>query len=167
MARRTGTVFIDRDGRDKGGVFVITEMPVVQATEWFIRAMQLLARSGADVPPNIFQMGVQGFLVLGLGTVISGLGKAPWHETKPLLDELVACITSYTPPGSQTALSRWDLIKTQIEEPSTLMQMYEEVLSLHLGFSIAAKRLSYRTLVAKMISELTPNTETSIDTLPS
>ena len=165
--RRTATIVIEREGRDKGGVFTITEMASQQATEWGIRAMQVLARSGADVPPNIFQMGIQGFLAIGLGTVISGLGKAPWHEVKPLLDELSACITSYQPPGGAVAITQPTLIKSQIEEVATVLQMHEEVLALHVGFSIAAKRLSYRTLVANLIKEFTPTTETSIDTLAS
>ena len=54
--RRTATVIIDREGRDQGGVFVLTEMAVIPATEWFIRAMQILARSGVDVPTNIMSL---------------------------------------------------------------------------------------------------------------
>jgi hypothetical protein len=160
---RTATVVIEREGRDKGGVFTLTEKPALQATEWAIRALQLLARSGADVPPTILQMGAAGFVTLGVGTVLTGLGKAPWHEVKPLLDELLSCVTSYQPPGAVSPQSRWDVIKGQIEEPSTILQLHEEVVSLHLNFSLKDRLSSYRAIAAKMISELSQNIETSTD----
>ncbi|MDR3534029.1 MAG: hypothetical protein P4L90_26115 [Rhodopila sp.] len=164
--RRTATVPIHREGRDRGGVFTLTEMPAVQATEWFIRAMQLLARSGADVPSNIMHLGAAGFVTMGIGTVLTGLGKAPWHEVKPLLDELLGCVTSYQPPGAVAAQTRWDVIKGQIEEPATILQLHEEVVSLHLGFSLAARLSNYRDLAARMMAALSPNTETSTEQSP-
>ncbi len=164
--RRTASVVIDREGRDKGGVFVLTEMPALPATEWFVRAMQLIARSGVDVPPGIFQMGAAGFAVMGMGAVLTGLGKAPWFEVKPLLDELLTCVTSYQPPGSVAPLTRWDVIKGQIEEPATILQIHEEVVSLHLGFSLSARLSTYRSLVATMIAAPGLNTETSTEAPP-
>lgn len=159
--RRTATISIDRDGRDKGGVFVLTEMPAILATEWFLRAMQLLARSGVDVPPHIMQLGAAGFVTIGIGSVLTGLGKAPWHEVKALLDELLTCVTSYQPPTAVAPVTRWDVIKTQIEEPSTILQLHEEVVSLHLGFSLRGRLSTFRTLAAKMIADLGPTTEIS------
>jgi hypothetical protein len=164
---RTATISIDTEGRDKGGVFVLTEKPALPATEWFIRAMQLLARSGADVPPAIMSQGAAGFVTLGIGTVLTGLGKAPWFEVKPLLDELLTCVVSYQPPGAVSPLTRWDIIKGQIEEPATILQLYEEVVSLHLGFSLASRLSTFRALAAGMIADLTPNTSTLIEPAPS
>lgn len=164
--RRTATVSITREGRDQGGVFTITEMPSIQATEWLIRAMQLLIRSGADVPPNIMQQGIGGFITMGLGTILTGLGKAPWHEVKPLLDELLGCVDTYQAPGAVVPINRWDVIKTQINEPTTVLQLHEEVVSLHLGFSLAARLSTYRTLAMSYINGIGPNTETSIPLSP-
>lgn len=161
MARRTAVVVIEAEGRDKGGVFTITEMAAIPATEWFIRAMQILARSGADVPADIFAQGAAGFVTLGIGTVVTGLGKAPWFEVKPLLDELLTCITSYQPPGGQVALTNWNAFAGQIEEPATILQLHEEVVSLHLGFSLAARLSTLKTLVMGMVDALTPSIETS------
>ena len=166
MARRTATVQVTREGRDKGGVLTLTEMPAYQATEWFVRAMQLLARSGADLPPNIMDMGAAGFVAVGIGTVLTGLGKAPWFEVKPLLDELLTCISSYQPPGGAVPLTGWNVIKGQIEEPSTILQIHEEVVSLHLGFSLRARLSTFLGLAASMMAELTPSAATSTDTLP-
>lgn len=165
--RRKATVVIQRDGRDKGGIFVIQEMAALPATDWFLRAMQLLARSGADVPPNIFQAGAAGFVTLGIGTVLTGLGKAPWFEVKPLLDELLECVESYQPPEGQAALTSRVIIfgqgksGGQVQEGATILQLYEEVVSLHLGFSIAERISSFRQLAGTMIQELTPSIETS------
>ena len=158
---RTGRVTIARAGRDQGGVFELQEMPALQASEWFIRAMMLLARSGADVPSDIMNNGPAGFLTLGIGTVLTGMGKAPWGEVKTLLDELLACVVSYQPPGGVSPISHRGQIFAQIAEPSTILQLHEEVVSLHLGFSLAAKLSSYRALVATMLTDLGETTETS------
>lgn len=161
MARRTAAVVIERDGRDRGGVFVLQEMAAIPATDWFIRAMQILARSGADVPADIFAQGAAGFVTMGIGAVVTGLGKAPWFEVKPLLDELLTCVQSYQPPGGTVALTNWNIIAGQIEEPATVLQLHEEVISLHLGFSLAAKISNFRTLIEATVASLTPNIETS------
>ena len=148
---------------------MIQEMPALPATEWFLRAMQLLARSGADVPPDIFQAGAAGFVTLGIGTVLTGLGKAPWFEVKSLLDELRSCVVSYQPPGGQAALTSAAVIfgqgnsGGQVQEASTLLQLYEEVVSLHLGFSMVERLSTFRRLAGTMIQSLTPNTETSTE----
>jgi len=160
--RRKATVVIEREGRDKGGVFVLEEMPAMPATEWFIRAGQLLARSGTDIPANIGEHGATGFVALGMGAIITGLGKAPWNETKPLLDQLLTCVQSYTPPGGTMALTGWHIIVTQIEEAATILQLYEEVLSLLLGFSLRASLSAFGQRLMTMISSaIGPNTETS------
>jgi hypothetical protein len=167
MGRRTAPVVMERDNRDKGGVFMIEEMPAFQATEWFMKAMQFLARSGTDVPSNIFAAGAEGFAVMGIGAALAGLGRVPYHEARPLLDELLTCVKSYQPPGGMVPLTDWRLIKGQIEEVPTFLQLYEEVVSLHLGFSIQGRLSTFRTLVGTMISELTPNTRTSTEPSPS
>jgi hypothetical protein len=157
---RTAHVTITREGRDKGGVFAITEKPAYQATEWFIRALQLLARSGADVPAEIMHAGPAGFVTLGVGTVLTGLSKAHWGEVKPLLDELLTCITSYQPPGALQPLAGWSVIVSQIQEPATILQMHEEVVSLHLGFSLRSRLSTYRQLAMTMMAGLGQSTET-------
>ena len=163
---RTAEVTITREGRDQGGVFVLTEKPAMQASEWFIRAMMLLARSGADVPPNIMQLGPAGFLTLGIGTVLTGLGKAPWFEVKPLLDELLQCVTSYQPPSAIAPVTNRHQMFAQIEEPATILQLHEEVVSLHLGFSLVARLSTYRSLVATMLTDLGETTSTSTEDAP-
>ena len=161
---RSQSLTITRAGRDQGGVFVLTEMPAIPASEWFVRTLQLLVRSGADVPPDIFRHGAIGFVTIGVGALLTGLGKAPWGEVKPLLDELLSCVTAYTPPGATQPITNSTMIKAQIAEPATVFQLYEEVVSLHLGFSIRAKLSGYRSLVdAIMKTTSGPSTPTSTE----
>ena len=162
MPRRTALVTIARDGRDKGGVFEIEEMAAFPACEWFLRAGQLLARSGTDIPADIGEHGATGFVALGVGAIVSGLGKAPWHEVKPLLDELLTCVKAYTAPGAQVPIRAWAAITTQVEEAATFVQLYEEVLSLLVGFSVAASLSTFtRRMVATVASAIGQTTETS------
>jgi hypothetical protein len=161
LMRRTATITIETEGRDKGAVFTITEMPAVQATDWFLRAMQLLIRSGADVPPNIMLHGPAAFVTMGIGTVLGGLGKAPWPEFKALMDELMGCLVSYQPVGAVQPVTNPALILTQIEEVATLLYIREEVVSMHLNFSIRERLSNYRQLAAQMMVAIMQTTETS------
>lgn len=148
-------------GRDNGGVFELMEMAAEPASDWFMRAMQFLVRAGIDVPPHIFAAGPAGFFAMGIGTALTGLSKAPWHEVKPLLAELLTCVRSYTPPGGEVPIVGWNLIRTQILDAATIFLLYEEVVSLSLGFSLAERLSSYRTLVTTMMDAFTPPIETS------
>lgn len=161
MARKTETVTISADGRDRGKTFVLTELPAEQAEEWFIRATALLVRSGADVPAGMFQAGPAAFFAIGVVAALMGLGRAPWAEVKPLLDEMFACVAwkPNIPQGLPT--SDRHILDAQIEEVATRLLLRERVLSLHLGFSVAAKLLSYPGLAAFLSPQGSPTTSTS------
>lgn len=166
MPRQTKEIIITRDGRDKGGVFHITEMAAEPAADWFMQAMQFLVRSGMDVPPHIFEAGPAGFFAIGIGTALAGLSKAPWGEVKPLLSELLACVDSYQPPGAEVPVPGWGVIRTQIQDFTTIFQLYEEVVSLSLGFSLGEKILAYRTIVTETLASFGPPVATSTGTPP-
>ena len=112
-------------------------------------------------------MGAQGFVVLGVGAIIAGIGKTPWYEVKPLLDALLTCVVSYQPPGAVQPTRGLEAIKGQIQEPATFLWIYEEVVSLHLGFSIRDRLSIYRTSMMTMTDDLTPDTRTSTEPLES
>ncbi len=160
MARREETVTITREGRDQGKTFTLREMPAAQAEEWFMRAMMLLARSGAEVPADLFQQGAMGFAAIGIGAALTGLGKAPWAEVKPLLDEMMRCVVAIQSPAGVPIMAHAQVM-AQIEEVATLIQLREDVLSLHLGFSLAARLSSYRDMAAAMMAVSGQNTSTS------
>lgn len=148
-------------GRDNGGMFELREMAAVPASDWFMRAMQFLVRSGTDVPPHIFEAGPAGFFAIGIGTALSGVARAPWFEVKDLLRELFGCVVTYTPPGGSVPLSGWAVIETQILEAATIFQLYEEVVSLSLGFSLAGELSTWRDRITTTLAAFMQNTETS------
>lgn len=162
MARRTATVAIAEAGRDAGKTFFLTELPAQQAEEWFTRAIMLLVRSGTDVPPNIFSYGPMAFAAMGLGAALTGLGKAPWPEVKTLFDEMFGCVAFKAPNGS--LITDRAMVDSQIEEVTTRFRLREEVLSLHLGFSLAARLSAYRDLAARLMMSPSPTTPTPAPT---
>ena len=161
--RREKYVTITAEGRDQGKVFKIVEMASEPSCEWFDRAAQLIGRGGADVPPTLFQHGPAGFVVLSMGAILSALGKAPYHEVKSLLEDLMGCIVSMRSPGAAADLTMPSLISGQIEEVSTRYQLREEVLSLHLGFSLRERLSSFREAATAMMTDLGLNMPTSAE----
>lgn len=129
MARKTATVTIDAEGRDKGKVFVLTELPAMQAEEWAGRALFAMMNSGVDIPENIAQAGLAGVAALG----ISALTKISFDAAKPLLDEMLGCIQFQPSPKVTRAL-----IEDDIEEVATLIRLRKEIINLHLDFSTPA-----------------------------
>lgn len=135
MARKEAIIVIESEGRDKGKIFKLTEMPAAKAEAWAMRLLLTLANHGADVPQNFFDTSMAGFAVMG----VYALTHVPWEQAKPLLDELMTCIRIQ--PGSNPTVVR-DLIDVggggdDIEEVSTRLRLRDEVLKLHLGFSVA------------------------------
>jgi hypothetical protein len=158
MARQTLVVTIASDGRDHGKVFHIKEMPASQAENWAMRLLMALARGNVDVPEGFFGMGWQAIALLG----IRGLGGVPWNDAKPLMDEMMACISFQ--PGSNPSVLR-PLIEDDIEEVRTRLKLREDWISLHLGFSLR-DRLSTSIAESSRTDPPTPNIETSPGQLP-
>jgi hypothetical protein len=131
--RKTQSVTITDEGRDKGKSFFLTELSP-EATEWWaLRAFLALAKSGVEVPDNLKSLGAQGLAVLG----IQALAKMDPYLAKPLLDEMWTCVKRQPDPQKNPTFSR-DLVPDDIEEVTTLLQLRAEIWSLHLGFSIGA-----------------------------
>ena len=150
MPRRRATIVISLEGRDKGKTFELEEMPVLKSTDWFFQAMMLLSRGGAEVPSNIFSQGPIGFAAMGLGAVLTGLGKTPFPEVKPLLNQLLDCVVGFQMPVG-TMMTNREAIMSQVEEATSIFFLYQEVLSLHLGFSLFDRLQEYRRLVASLM----------------
>lgn len=127
--RKTATITITDEGRDKGKVFLLREMPASRAEMWGIRAFMALAKSGIDIPDNVAQMGLAGIAMIGFKAV-SGMS---FDDAKPLLDELMTCV-SIMPDPSQPAVTR-ALVEDDIEEIGTRLKLRAEVFKLHVDFS--------------------------------
>lgn len=145
MPRKELRVTITDEGRDRGKVFVLREMPADNAERWFYRFVLALANAGAKVPEEVLFAGAAGFaemlptlrnsLVVGM-RALQGLD---YGAVRPLLDEMVPFI-KWQPPGLP-APPEQDIFpgaNCQIEEVGTWVKLRFELIQLHVGFSLAA-----------------------------
>ena len=130
MARRHDRVVIEREGRDKGKVFWITEMSATQAEYWAGRMLSMLAAGNTDVPSGFFQMGFEG---CAAWIAVRGIGGIDWVIAKPLLDEMMACVTFQPDPSKNVQRA---LLEDDIEEVVTRFTLREAWFDTHLGFSV-------------------------------
>lgn len=163
MARKHKTITITAEGRDKGKSFLIVEMSAYSAERWATRALLALSRAGAEVPEDAMQAGALGLVLVGL----DALRKLPFDEAEPLLDEMMSCVHFVPDPTKVDPVSgrpftralmpsdEWD--SGDIEEVATLLQLREEALSLHLGFSLADALKDMATILRSS----RPNSSTS------
>jgi hypothetical protein len=136
MARKTATITIQTEGRDKGKTFKITEMSAVQAERWAIRALTAMVRNGVPIPDDALSAGVQGVLSAGLLSLIA----LPSDEIEQLMREMMACVEFVPDPRRPDIAPRAlieDGIGPDIEEVATRLRLKSEVIKLHTGFSIA------------------------------
>ena len=132
MARKTKTIVVSADNRDKGKTFFVTEMPAMSAEKWATRALSAMARSGIELPAEVMNAGIAGIVVIGAKALLS----VDFVEAEPLLDEMMACVQFVPDPSKPDVLRR--VHDDDIEEVSTILLLRNEVIELHLGFSIAA-----------------------------
>lgn len=132
MARKTKTITITTEGRDKGNVFVLTEMPARAAHAWATRALFAVMNGGVDIPQDIMQAGFAGIAAIG----VKALGNVHLDVAQPLLDELFACVQALPDPSKPNIVR--SLVESDAEEVSTLFKLQMEVLALHVDFSIPA-----------------------------
>lgn len=136
--RKEASITIETPGRDQGKTFVLTEMPASKAEAWGARLMLALSRAGVDVPDGFFEMGMAGVAVMGL----KAMGGLSWEVAKPLLDEMMACVRIKVNAGVR------DLIEEDIEEVKTRLRLRDEVINLHLSFSVAAFLSNFQKIMA-------------------
>ena len=159
MARRTKDIIIpgdDPENRDKGKVYVITEMPASRAEKWAARSLMAIARAGIDLPRDIMRSGMMGLAVVGANQ----LAAASWPEVEGLMDEMMSCVQIRPPSGVLRALNE-DF--GDIEEVSTRFTLRRAVLELHLGFSLADGLSRWLPAMQTTTSEGSKSTPTSPD----
>lgn len=128
MARKTATVTITDEGRDRGKQFKITEMPASQAEDWAIRAFLALAKGGIEIPEEVAGAGLAGLAKMGFGA-LKGM---PYADARPLLDEMMACV-QFVPDPARPSFER-RLTETDVEEISTRLKLRIEIFNLHVSF---------------------------------
>lgn len=116
------------DNRDKGKVFVLTEMSATRGEMFAMRAFLAMAKSGVDIPDNIKDAGMAGLATYGLNM----LGGLPFAEAQVLMDELWECVM-YVPDTRHMEFTRRPN-DDDVEEISTRASIRMRLLSLHFGF---------------------------------
>ena len=103
MARKIQTVTITAEGRDKGKVFQITEMPASRAEMWALRALLAIGRSGIKLPDGIEKMGFAGIVSYGINLIT----QLPYDEAEYLLGEMFTCVQIMPDSPSLEVFSNW------------------------------------------------------------
>lgn len=155
MARKTAFHTVVSEGRDKGKMYLITEMPVAQIEAWAMRVLLALMASNIQIPDGFADLGTAALAELGLKS-LTGL---KWETAAPLLNEMLSCV-QIVPDPRKTHVAR-PLLESQddIEEITTLLEIRMEVWKLHTGFLKAAAP----SLIGKVkaAAALKPNIRTS------
>lgn len=125
MARRTKDIEIkDPESRDNGKTYVVTEMSAEAAEWWAFRVLQAILGANAeiDLSAPLAQMAAAGF---------KALGQLDPQKAKPLLDEMMKCVSVRLPDGKTR-----DLLPStnDIEEVKTRVILRKEVFALHVDF---------------------------------
>lgn len=126
MALKSKQITIEH-GRDKGRVFLITEMSAAHADNWAMRALIALANGGVDLGGLSPQQGMMGMA----GVALDALGRLKADDAIPLLNELLDCV-QIIPEGGQPRPLNMDF--NDVEDFTTLWRLRKEVFALHTDF---------------------------------
>lgn len=132
MARKTERLVIESEGRDKGKVFILTEMPADQGERWALRALLALTNTGAAVPEEALAAGMAGLAAVG----IQALGMLQYEKIGPLLEELWPTCVAYVHTERSLPRPVTGGVNSDIEEVGTRLTIYRALLKLHTGFSM-------------------------------
>jgi hypothetical protein len=146
--RQTKTIIIERDGRDKGKMFVLTEMSAWDTNKWGLACAKQLAKSGVELPQELVDMGIGGiingvrnavnnpsengdfFTISLLKAFLFLMANVDENQLNKLLGDLIQCVQFQSETGAVMQL----LPDHHIEESSTFNTLYSEVFQLHSFF---------------------------------
>jgi len=131
--RTVRTITIEREGRDKGKTFVITEMLAIPGEKWAAKVLAALLKAGMPIPQQDAEGGMQD-LAEAMQLIPPELGaRAALALQDPSLEEWWDCVKYQHAPNlpPQTIIHGEGC---QIEEMSTITQLRMAVLYLHLDF---------------------------------
>lgn len=137
MARREMDVVISDEGRDKGKLFHLTEAPALQGEDLVLRIFLALAKAGVDVPEEVQEAGLAGFISWGFKS-LSGVSFA---EAKAIKDDFFYSYVQIVPDPQHPdvrrgkgAFSVGPLVESDIEEVATRALLYRKLVTLNTGF---------------------------------
>ena len=125
MSRRTVTVIIEDEGRDKGKTFILTEMPATLGEKWATQALSLLVQAGASVSEDARTAGMEGLA----SVPIAGIAQVKALQD-PSLDAWWECV-KYQHAPNQPPMAIVQGEASQIEEIATITFLRMQVLELH------------------------------------
>lgn len=129
MARKTAMYSVKDENRDRGKMFLLTEMDADKAEDWAMRVFFALMSANVELPDGIEELGMAGLAEIGL----KAIGGLKWEIAKPLVAEMFECV-QMIPDPSKTHVQR-SLVPSDIEEVSTRLKLRMEVFNLHVDFS--------------------------------
>jgi hypothetical protein len=127
--RKTATITITDPGRDAGKIYILTEMPAMQAEKWAARALLALSKGGVEIPEDIANAGLAGVATLGM----KAFGGMSFADAEPLMDEMFECVKIQ--PGENPNIVR-ALVESDIEEIMTRVSLRKAIFELHVNFSL-------------------------------
>lgn len=142
----------ERENRDAGKSFLLTEMPALTAERWARHAIAACNRNDIDVSGEVAKLGMLGFYLVGFQALAGG----DIQKVDDLMDQMLPCIKIIESPEFARPLGG----DGDIWEVSTLYQLRKELLELHINFTFAELA---SILVARASATATdsPTTQTS------
>ena len=154
MARKTTTYTVTDEGRDRGKVFLLTELAASKAESWAMRSILALMAGGVQMPEGFERMGMAGMAEVGI-RALSGL---KWEIAEPLLAEMWECVQAIPDPGKPHVVRA--LIEEDIEEIATRIKLRAEIWKLHVDFFKAVAPLTSDESQATAGKKGTPSIKT-------
>jgi hypothetical protein len=127
MARKESIITIQ--DRDQELTFKIREMPATKLESWIIRALLLVAGSGAQVPDGSDIKAAGAFLA---EKGLNALGNIDFEKARPLLDELLGCCSRVIERIEERCTP--ETVDAYILDVKTLFTLRMEAIKLNLGF---------------------------------
>ena len=131
--------------RDKGKLFIVTEMSAAEGEYWSTDFIHAVAQSGIVLPEDFSKLTVAGAAALGL----KALGGLPRTSLDSLIARMMACV-EYVPDQARPEYRRGGkgqpMLDDDIEEVSTLLKLKAVVFGLMTNFFPDVVRLKLGSL---------------------
>jgi hypothetical protein len=125
---KTKEVTITAEGRDKGRKYLLTEMPALQAERWARHAIMAMSREDLNIRAEVAALGMYGFILGGMQALAAGDVDAVDKLMDEMLPQIKIVEEKITRP-LQGDGDFWEL--------ATIKQLRQELIELHLGFTLA------------------------------
>lgn len=145
MGRKSCNLVIDEEGRDKGKVFVLTELPALDIERWTVRLVLALGKNGVSLPDVQADSGFAG--IAGILWVL--IAQISPSEAEALMATMLEGLKINA--GKVVR----DVMPDDIEEPETLLQIRLAWVDLHAGFFAKGGRLIWGRLTS-LIPDASP-----------